>query len=129
MKYRPFYVQTAMEREKATCLCKVCLNFRLKYKALTKHLKDEVEVTNSISEYFGSGITCPKDINGYYQRKCIAGECEMDGCTPTKTKYTNKHFDIPKTVEYNQFVLETYEYTNRKGEKTEGKHSKKDVSQ
>ena len=106
MKYRPFYVQTATERDKATCLCKVCLNFRLKYKAL--------------SEYFGSGITCPKDINGYYQRKCIAGECEMDGSTPTKTKYTNEHFDIPKMV-YNQFILETYEYTNRKGEKTEGK--------
>ena len=69
MKYRPFYVQTATEREKATCLCKVCLNFRLKYKALTKHLKNDVEVTNSISEYFGSGITCSKDINGYYQRK------------------------------------------------------------
>ena len=67
---KPFYVQTATEREKECCLCKFCLNCRLKYKEMIKHLKKDVEKTDSLSEYFGHGIVCPKGPNGYFQDKC-----------------------------------------------------------
>ena len=64
---KPYYVQTATEREKESCLCKFCLNCRLKFKALTKFLKGGIETTDSLTEYFGHGICCPKDPNGYFQ--------------------------------------------------------------
>ena len=65
-KYKPYFVQTATEREKECCLCKVCLNIRLKYRALVHYLKEGVEKTDSLTEYFGHGVKCPMGANGYY---------------------------------------------------------------
>ena len=123
---RPFYVQPASEREKESCLCKVCLNIRLKYQALMKLVKDDVEVTNSLSEYFGHGIKCPFDANGYFQQKCIAGQCDNKDCSPTSVRYTSDQFNIPNSdnVEYYQFLLEQYKYKCKKtGKEKEGKRT------
>ena len=38
-------------------------------------------------------------------------------------KYSANDFDIPKIVDYDQFVIEDYEYTNKKGEKKSGKRT------
>ena len=76
---------------------------------------------HSLSEYFGHGIICPKGNHGYYKEQCIAGTCKNPECSPTTTKYSNNDFDVPKVVDYNQSVSEAYEYTNRKGQKKEGK--------
>lgn len=35
---RPFYIQPPSEREKESCLCKFCLNLRLKFNELQRHL-------------------------------------------------------------------------------------------
>ena len=118
MNLQPFYVQTATEREKESCLCKFCLNIGLKYNVLLKHLKADVELIHSLSEYFGYGVTCPKDVNGYFQIKCIASECDNLDCSSSKARYTNKHFDLPNVdVKYNQFVVENFGYTNQKNTK------------
>ena len=113
---KPFYVQTATEREKECCLCKFCLNCRLKYKEMIKHLKKDVEKTDSLSEYFGHGIVCPKGPNGYFQDKCVSGQCDNEECS-LKVKYSLGDFDVPETIDYHQFVKEVFEYTKTKEKK------------
>ena len=81
INYRPFYIQVATEREKESCLCRVCLNCRLKFNALLKHLKEGTVKTHSLSEYFGNGIICPKGIHGYFDEKCIAETRGNEGCS------------------------------------------------
>ena len=116
LNLRPFYVQKPTEREKESCLCKFCLNIRLEYTALSNSLKDDVEKSTSLSEYFGHGITCPKNANGYYDLKCIISQCRNSDCSPMSTMYSESDFiDIEKCITYHQFVIENYEYTNRKG--------------
>ena len=109
------------QRQKECCLCKVCLNIRLKYRAIINCLKEGVEKTDSLSAYFGHGIKCPMGSNGYFQENCIYGLCEEAGCSPNNVKYTTNEFNVPEKVDYHQFVKESYEYTSKKtNEKKEG---------
>ena len=71
-KFKPFYIQTATEREKECCLCRFCLNIRLMFKAVLKHLNGVIEVTESLTEYFGHGIICPKGANRFFDDKMFA---------------------------------------------------------
>ena len=119
-KLKPFYVQTATEQEKESCLCKFCLNCRLNFKALVKHLKDVVS-TDSQTEYFGHGIHCHKGPNGYFQDNCISAMCDNEVCSPNTMKYSLDDFHIPEHVEYYQYVKEVFHYTSKKTkEKKEG---------
>ena len=46
-----FYIKTATEREKECCLCKFCLNCRLKYRGMIRYLKEDVDKSESLSDY------------------------------------------------------------------------------
>ena len=113
MNIKPFYIHSATEREKEACLCKVCLNTQLKFDGLMKIINEGVEVTNSLTEYFGAGILCPKDVNGYFHQKCIAGECQNKDCSSTDPKYITNQFKLGK-VDYNQFVVDKNTYIKQK---------------
>lgn len=127
-KYKPFFIQTATEREKECCLCKVCLNIRLKYRALVHHLKEGVEKTDSLTSYFGYGIKCPMGENGYYQDQCISGLCEEQGCSAETVKYSLADFKVPEKIDYQQFVKEGYTYISKKTkEKKEGSRTVRKV--
>ena len=117
-KNKPFYVISPSEREKASCLCKFCLNLRLKFDELQTHLKDEDKKMTSMSEYFAHGIECMKDENGYYQLKCISSECDNDNCR-LKPIFQSDDFEIPNPniVCYGQYVSVIEEYVNKDGEK------------
>ena len=60
------YIQPATEREKASCLCRLCLHLQLQFNALMLHASKENEECGSMSEYFGRNITCPKGSNGFF---------------------------------------------------------------
>lgn len=110
---RPFYVQVPSEREKESCLCKFCLNLRLKYNALNKHVKDKNTVTESLSEYFAEGILCPKGVNGFYELACIKSEC--GGNCNTNTLYQLQDFNaVSHNIKYHQFESEEYPYFSKK---------------
>ena len=92
MKYKPFYIQTATEREMQTCMCKFCLNTRLMFDALRSGLVDEEEKSlSSLNDYFGYGFSCGKYINGAYKRDCIIASCESDACF-FKPRWDSTHF-------------------------------------
>ena len=45
MNLKPFYIENPYEIEKESCLCKFCLNLRLKFDAVQKHLKRTKKLT------------------------------------------------------------------------------------
>ena len=112
---RPFYIKTATEREKLTCLCKECLNLRLRFCELMKYVKDPNKKLTSMSKYYSHGCDCELSENGFHQLKCITGDCDDCSMGPM---LSNEDFEIPKNdIKFYQFAVHTYEYFNKKGEK------------
>jgi hypothetical protein len=122
LNLRPFYVQPPSEREKESCLCKFCLNLRLKFNAVMKHCKENRP--DSISEYFGSNISCALDASGFYQLKCINKTCCNPACI-IKPEHELAEFNVPAhKVKFHQFEIESYEYHCKKeGKMKEGKRT------
>ena len=112
LSLRPFYVLPPTEREKASCLCKFCLNLWLKFKELMKHLNDQTKKISSMSAYFGHGITCNQNQNGFYQLECISNNC--DNCKQLPM-FSMDDFDVPDEVSYPQFEVEEYTFMNKAG--------------
>ena len=117
--FKPFYIEKPTEREKESCLCVFCLNIRLRFNELQKHLKNNEKKVNSMSEYFANGITCKRGANGFYCLACISTECEQDECKITPM-FIDNDFNIPKMVKFDQFVRDEYSYTSKHGVKKTG---------
>ena len=97
-----------------------CLNLRLRFDVLMKFLTDKSMEVDSMSEYYGHGITCEKNENGFFKLNCILSLC--NNCE-VKPMFTDSDFTIPDVVRFHQFVLDKYSYVNKKGETKEGKRT------
>ena len=89
---KPFYVQNPTEREKASCLCKACLNLRIRFNELKKHMKDKT--VDSMTQYYSHSCTCAKSENGFLKLQCLTSTC--DNCNIKQAMPTNDDFIIPK---------------------------------
>ena len=64
----PFFISFATEKEMTLCLCKICLNSKLLFDPLQQQaIKDNDEVTESISIFFMHACKCSKAENGYFK--------------------------------------------------------------
>ena len=117
LQYKPFFVVSPTEREKESCLCKFCLNTRLLYRPILKHLKKNVPKTLSMTAYFGDSIDCMPGENGFFKESCITSNCEFDSCKQ-EPKYKLSDFDCSPDAKtkYHQFVTDIVPYKNKKGE-------------
>ena len=76
LSLRPFFITFATEKIIALCLCKICFNARLLFDPLVAQaIKDQNDVSDSITKFFMHNYKCPKSENGYYLWKCVAGKC------------------------------------------------------
>ena len=76
LSLRPFFITFATEKIIALCLCKICFNARLLFDPLVAQaIKDQNDVSDSITNFFMHNYKCPKSENGYYLWKCVAGKC------------------------------------------------------
>ena len=73
-----------------------------------------------MSAYFGHGIICNCDADGFYQLKCLTAQCKK---CKLILKFSTSDFDIPDKVHYLQFELEEYSYKNKEGEEKIGKRT------
>ena len=114
LNYKPFYVQKPCEREKESCLCKFCLNLRLRYNEMNKILKDKNEIEESMTKYFSNGCTCEPSENGFVKLECITGTCSNCQISPLHdiSAYDEQH----KIVRFHQFVVDEYTYISKKKE-------------
>ena len=81
-----FFVTNATEKERVLCMCKCCLNMRLKFDVIMSHIKaNEGETYSSISDFLIKNCTCDRNENGFYDLKCCTGNC--DECV--------EHFPFP----------------------------------
>ena len=124
LKYKPFFVVPPSEREKESCLCKFCLNTRLLFRPLLKHLKPDVHKTNSLTAYFGDSITCSPGENGFFKEVCIREDCKSESCSQ-QPKYGLGDLSIEPqgSVEFYQFVTEVTNYVKRDGKLKESKRT------
>ena len=111
--YKPFFVGTTSEREKALCLCKLCLNLRYIFTALMNILKDEGKAYyDSISEYFMENSDCPKVPIGYWGYRCCKGTCpECRECSSPDLDVNNPEINVT----YSQFVTKKVPYVVTRG--------------
>ena len=70
-----------------------------------------------MSQYFGNGIECESDANGFFKLNCLTSSCDQCKLLPM---FTDVDFNKPEEVTYHQFVVDTYKYTNKKGEEKTG---------
>ena len=74
---KPFFITNPTDKEKVLCMCKLCLNTRLKFEALMDHSKKNGgPFSDSISEYLMTSCKCGKNKNGYWARQCCLDECK-----------------------------------------------------
>eukprot|EP00111_Clytia_hemisphaerica_P013434 TCONS_00039437-protein len=113
---RPFFVTDPTDKEKVMCMCKLCLNFRLKFNALMSHSKRHGgESFDSISRYYMGSCACSKGENGYWTLKCVTGNCNK--CKNKKLTVVPK-LDEGELLSYNQFTVKTTAYICKKKQKT-----------
>ena len=61
--------------------------------------------------FFGNGILCEYDPNGFYQLSCIQAHCSNVDC---KTTNPFSETDLKQgDISFNQYVVDTYTYTDR----------------
>ena len=104
---KPFFIMYATEKEMALCICKLCLNAKMIYDALTSKAKKEGDtMPASITEFFMSSCKCPKSQNGYYDWNCVSSKCsKCSSMQPvalpfqsSKDKVSYYQFEITKTL-------------------------------
>ena len=73
----------------------------------------------SISEFFANADNrnCELDANGFWQLRCINGTCT--DCELIKP-FKREDFTVIDNVSFNQFVVESFSYTNKKMEVKNG---------
>ena len=107
LSLKPFFIKYATEKEMALCLCKLCLNTKMMYDALTSKAKKEGDtMPASITEFFMSSCKCPKSQNGYYDWNCVSSKCsKCSSMQPvalsfqsSKDKVSYYQFQITKTL-------------------------------
>ena len=75
---KPFFVNYAIKKEMALCLCKVCLNTRLRFEAVMKEEKKQGGMPfSSISKFFMTDCECEQSPNGYFSWRCVTGNCKQ----------------------------------------------------
>ena len=121
LKYKPFYVQKGCEREKQSCLCKFCLNLRLRYNELLKNLKYKEKREDSMTKYFSNGCKCQPSENGSLQLECINGNCSE--CKLSSLFAEDDFKDTQANVHFHQFVVQEYTYKSKSGEQKTGKRT------
>ena len=75
---KPFFVNYAIKKEMALCLCKVCLSTRLRFEAVMKEEKKQGGMPfSSISRFFMTDCECEQSPNGYFSWRCVTGNCKQ----------------------------------------------------
>ena len=99
---KPFYITNPTDKEKVMCMCKLCLNFRLRFNTLMTHSKNfNGPRFDSISSYYMSSCKCSKGENGYWTLKCVERKCK--NCCNIKPPEIPNLKD--KVLRYNEFVV------------------------
>ena len=66
-----FFVTNAIEKERALCMCKCCLNMRLKCDVVMSHIKTNGgEIYSLISDFLMKNWTCDRSENRFYDLMC-----------------------------------------------------------
>ena len=108
---KPFYITNPTNKEKVMCMCKLCLNFRLKFNALMNHSKNfNGPHFHSIFSYYMSSCKCSKGENGYWALKCVEGKCK-NCCNIKQPEILNLKYEV---LHYNEFVVKNVSYVNKK---------------
>ena len=110
---KPFFCVTPTEREMSLCLCKLCLNVRQLFEALTNFCKKEgLDYPSSLSGHFMDGCKCDKEANGFFPLSCVKEKCKTgDGKIPVM----NCNGDTVTEVTYYQYETVTVEYIAKRG--------------
>ena len=104
---KPFFIMYATEKEMALRICKLCLNAKMIYDALTSKAKKAGDtMPASITEFFMSSCKCPKSQHGYYDWNCVSSKCsKCSSLQPvalpfqsSKDKVSYCQFEITKTL-------------------------------
>ena len=113
LKFKPFFIHTATDREKSLCLCKTCLNLRYILTGLMKPMKDQGKNTySSLSEYYMENCTCPKTDNGYWSYNCCTGKCtDCWNISPPDLAIEDPNVE----VSYLEFSVSKFTYTATRG--------------
>ena len=92
-------------------MCKLCLDFRLKFNALMTHSKNfNGPCFDSISSYYMSSYKCSEGENGYWALKCVEGKCK-NCCNIKPPEIPNLKDEV---LRYNEFVVKNVSYVNKK---------------
>ena len=119
---KPFYITNPTDKEKLMYMCKLCLNFCLKFNALMTHSKKfNGPQFDSISSYYMSSCKCSKGQNSYWDLKCVEGKCK-NCCNIKPLEIPNLKDEV---LRFNEFVVKNVSYVNKKAK--EIKESKQTV--
>jgi hypothetical protein len=121
LKYRPFYVLQGSDREKQSCLCKFCLNLRLKFNEMMKRLNDKSKKIDSITKYFSNSCNCEPSETGFLKLSCIEGSC--NSCSLNPVFVVDDFKDIQTPIKFHLYVQQYNAKTSKKGEKKTGKRT------
>ena len=119
LNLKPFYINKPSEREKESCMCKFCLNLRLKFNELQKQLKENEKKLDSCRIILQMVLPV-KNIMVFINWNALLLECENCKLVP---KFNNNDFDIPSEVHYDQFGNDEYTYINKNDEEIKGKRT------
>ena len=100
------------QKKRLLCMCKHCLNMKLKFNAIKSRIKaNEGETYSSISDFLMKNCTCDRNKNGFYDLKCCTGNCDECG--------TFSFPELPKldNTQVNYYIYEITKtpYIDKKG--------------
>ena len=76
---KPFFVTNATKKERVLCMCKCCLNMKLKFDVIMSHIKANGGENYSSTSDFLMKCTCDRKENGFYDLKCCTANCDDCG--------------------------------------------------
>ena len=108
---KPFYITNPTDKEKVMCMCKLFLNFHLKFNALMTHSENfNARHVDSSSSYYMSSCNCLKGGNGYLDFKFAERWCK-NCCNIKPPDFPSLKY---KVLHYNEFVVKNTSYVNKK---------------
>lgn len=73
---KPFFMSFPTEKEKKLCMCKLCLNLRMKFHCIMEQTKNQNgNVFTSMSNFYVDVCTCNKSEVGHSSFDCCNGFC------------------------------------------------------
>ena len=74
---KPFFISFPTEKEKKLCMCKLCLNLRMKFDCIMEHTKNQNgKVFTFMSNFYMDNCTCNKSEVGYWSFDRCDGSCD-----------------------------------------------------